>query len=135
MQTVEEFMQKYFAEQTDLDRAAIARSVSFRERFFTAEFVAEVGRSIEQDKVYEKTNPSKVESIEVADSAAKVVALETRVGSSQRRIYYLKASNDGWQIDRKGMECFNCDGSGIYDGKVCFRCNGEGWALYGASDR
>lgn len=135
MQTVEEFMQNYFAEQTGLDSAAIARSDSFRKRFFTSEFVTEVGRSIAEDKVYEKSNPSKVESIEAAGSSAKVVALETRAGSSKRRIYYLKALNDGWKIDRKGMECVHCFGSGIFDGEVCSRCYGEGWAFYGASDR
>lgn len=135
MQTIKEFMRKYFAEQANIDCAAIAGSVLFRERFFTAELVTKIGESIEQDKVYEKINPSKVESIEVTDSTAKVVASETRGGSSQRRIYYLKASNSSWQIDRKGIECFHCDGSGIYDEKVCSRCNGEGWRLFGTSDR
>jgi len=135
MEVIKEFMRKYFADQNDLDRAAIAKAATFRKRFFTAEFVAEVDRGIAEDEMYEKANPSKIESIQAAGGCAKVVAIETRVGSSQRRIYYLQSSNGSWQIDRKGIECFNCDGSGNYDGQVCSSCNGEGWRFFGASDR
>lgn len=135
METVREFMQKYFIGQAELDRESIARGTPFRERCFTGEFLAAVSVSSKEDFAYELDHPAMVEEIELVGDSAIVKASWPCVGSTYRGIFYLKATSVGWQIDRKGRECYNCKGAGIEGGASCNDCDEVGWKFYGASAR
>lgn len=135
METVEAFMQEYFAGKAELDRASVARGASFRERCFTPEFLALVSVRTKEDLAYELAHPLMLEEIELVGNDAVVKALWPCAGGVNRGIFYLKKTSVGWQIDRKGVECHNCKGVGIEGLAPCKYCDGNGWGFYGASAR
>ncbi|MEQ1527312.1 MAG: hypothetical protein ABL902_08070 [Gallionella sp.] len=135
MEAVEDFMWKYFAMRSELMRAAKERSISFRERCFTDEYLAASKKVSEKSNVYEKIIPPVVLQVEMKGISATVITSEPACRKSERRIYKLRSTDIGWQIERKGTECFLCEGLGVYNGETCSNCGGNKWEYHGASKR
>lgn len=129
MQTVEEFMESYFSERSALMRAAEARSASFRERCFTPGYLAKRHKDNEKCLVYEKIVPIVVLNIEIKGNSATAIILEPMGKNSERRIYHLRATISGWQIERKGWGCFSCKERDDND-DGCPYCSGKGWTYH-----
>lgn len=136
-QPVVKFMQQYFEEQTALELAAEERSAAFRERCFTADYLAELGRDWEEKRRFTERYPAVVVEVEVSGNEASAITSEPNWDSSETRIYHLLRANGSWRIDKKGHKCFQCDGTGhdFKHGCLCLSCDGTGWSYYGASAR
>ena len=138
-QPIEEFMQSYFAERAELHRAHRVVWDDFIENIFTADYLAALRESMRDDWSYEKQNPAVVLGIKVkARRRLAVVTTSEPEGCEQVHYrYYLLATEAGWRIDRKGMKCLYCDGTGYRElllamGQVggtggCPTCRGLGW--------
>ena len=135
METVNEFMQKFFAERSELMRAAEARSVSFRERYFTEKYLAVQNREYDRNYIYGRIVPFVVLKVEIKSNSVTVITAEPLGNKSERRIYHLKTTNIGWQIDRKGWECYRCKGEEVENGETCSTCDGVGWKYYTESEK
>src|SRR5688572_16633944 len=112
MQSVQEFMQSYFRERTDLRRGWLTHSETFREKYFTADYSRSHHRSEDEIRSFEKDNPAGV--LDVDDSGASAVAVTTEPSGKrqQRRRYHLQRSGETWLIQRQEFECFICKGTG-----------------------
>ena len=130
METIEEFMQKYFAERKELMCRWLESGAFFLREFFTKDYLLAHDTIWSQDLEQEKTQ-TPVVLIHADANSAKVIAYEHGYNSQKQRYqYHLIATEAGWQINQKGAECFACNGSGWTN---CESCGGLGW-IYGYHD-
>lgn len=135
MQAIEEFMQSFFDERYALARAAKTRATSFLERCFTERYLTASEEEYGRAHVYEKVIPSVVLKTEINKNYATVITSEPELESMKRRIYKLRFTNKGWQIDRRGRECYLCNGTGVFEDETCDKCEGKKWLFSRASIR
>ncbi len=137
MQTIEEFMQSYFAERAELYRAHRVAWDAFQEIFFTADYLIILRDSWDEDWAYERENPAVVLSIRIRKKTTVAITSEPELREHVHYRYYLRITEGCWQIDRKGKKCSFCDGTGYQrallamkqvDGMDgCSFCKGLGW--------
>ena len=134
MQTVQEFMQCYFRERTELRRAWLAHGERFRQRFFTTDYLREHQSSNEEIRSFQKANPAG--SMDIADSGSlALVATTEPFGKRQKRFrYHLQRSGETWLVQRHEWECLVCKATGNRGTNQCDNCTGTGWKYYGPAD-
>jgi len=80
-----------------------------------------------------KAHPAIVCSVENRCETAEVVTSIPQ--GRQQQIYrnHLRKTEFGWKIEKKGPQCFRCEGTGYVEEESCSYCSGVGWTYYGAS--
>lgn len=137
MQTIEKFMQSYFAERAELHRAQREVWDAFCADFFTHDYLTGLRESVDENVAYETSHPAVVISSKTRKGVTKVTTSEPQLNGHGRWRYYLRDTGAGWQIDRKGAECSSCSGTGdttvlLAMGQIggtcgCSVCGGLGW--------
>lgn len=128
-QTVEEFMRNFFARRAGNMRAWITKGAPFRAKYFTASYLARYQNESDKHWVSRSRGNEVIQSIRVILQSAEVVTIQPghRADIVMRRHYLLQATEDSWQIERTGIECHLCGGTGQKDGGACRSCSGTGW--------
>ncbi|MDD5300334.1 MAG: hypothetical protein PHD65_07550 [Gallionella sp.] len=135
MKTIEEFMQSYFAEWTELNYIQEANSEAFLERFVSITYLHKTREERNKDTLYRQMHPAVILSVENKGETTEAIVSQPLGCEHELRLYHLRLTKYGWKIERKGWQCYFCKGSGRRDEDRCSSCDGVGWRYYGASDR
>jgi hypothetical protein len=136
MQTVEDFMRRYFEERILQEKEEQARRA-----LFLRKFIAEGCHWSSRRGYLEMLQSERVLSIEPSDQTALVVTCRENAGMlgvTYELRYHLQAKDGGWLICEVDLRCCACSGT---PGKPdCQCCHGTGWrgtnaALAGPSSR
>src|SRR5262245_46802701 len=120
MQRVEEFLQEFFRDRTDLLRRSCGDWESHTQRFFAPAY-----QPYDRQKTVVDSEAESIISVSSADRSAEVVTTGL-AGGRWRFRYHLSAVADKWRIVSMEMECGICHGSGkTKDGNSdCKLCEG-----------
>lgn len=139
MQTVEEFMRHYLARRMELLLAWDPNCATFRAKHFSEDYLAEFRKLWDEERARKRESPSVILQVEICQQSAEVITSEFGQWASEavRHRYHLQATDAGWRIDQKCVECWSCEGSGLdWQGKGnCSSCKGVGWRNSGSSPR
>jgi len=131
METVEEFMQRYFTEEPSAKYFSgwEAYSAPFRAKYFISDYEARHQKI--QNEMYSERRAARpmVLSIEQNEDAALVFIAHPR-DFNHERCYDLQRTETGWRIAGSYFKCFACKGRGMeygYEENKCSSCNGVGW--------
>lgn len=129
VEAVSEFMRQYFEWRDKLMYTNSKSSDSSLVMYFTEDCWKT------EHSANAQNHPDIVLDIDLDGEKASVVTSELIGVEPIRRIYHLHKANVGWQIERRGVECFSCKGAGSAYGKTCAKCHGLKWYYPWASDR
>lgn len=137
MQPIEEFMQRYFARRTELFLAWDSNCAPFRAKHFSGDYLAKFRKLWDAEQAHKRENPPVVLHVEICQQSAEVITSEFGQWDTKaiRHRYHLQFTEAGWRIDRKGVECFVCKGTGRKYENSCSYCNETGWRYTGPSGR
>lgn len=135
MPAIEEVMHNYFSERIELNHVQQSIGESFRKKYFSAEYLADMHKEWDRGWEYTGKHPAVILSVEDCGEFAVVITLEPEGDEQQYRCYNLNKTGDGWNIARKGRRCFFCEGTGRNDEGHCLYCKGKGWRLNGPLQR
>lgn len=154
MLEIEGFILNYLIGKTEQFLEWEAYCAPFHKKYFTTDQLIRHRQSIDHERLrknlirYQQAKNMSglaaivkfqpvVVSIDIHGKSAVVVTSEQGVWESEFKChrYHLLSTEAGWRIDRKGVECPICNGSGKDQiGKHrCSYCKGIGWKYYGAS--
>lgn len=138
METVEEFMLRYFTEEPSAKYFFRweAYSAPFRAKYFIPDYEAKHQKSLERYAKKRAAQPV-VLSIEQNEGAALVFIADPR-DFNHERCYDLQKTEKGWRIAGSYFKCFACKGNGRkygYEENECSSCNGMGWRGNSATRR
>jgi|ERR1017187_4292968 hypothetical protein len=123
MQSVEEFMQNFFRERTDMRQAYLACSEPFHAKFYT-------GNSIQnkQRGLIEKIEPEQTMSVVPSGDLMEVITTGLSVGNKRWHFrYLLQPASESWLIRRREVECGLCQAFDKGGAPFCPACKGTGW--------
>lgn len=135
MQSIEEFMQSYFAEWTTLNHAQEINSGTFRANFFSADYLYKLRDEWNEHAVYRREHPPIILSIENHGNTAEVIASQPSWYQHEHRRYHLRNTEIGRKIERKASRCSFCANITLHGQKSCFYCDDVKWLYYGTSKR
>lgn len=133
MQSIDEFMRSYFAKWVEMNLAQEANCQNFQAEFFSGAYLHKQREGWAADAAYQRAHPAVIVSIENHGETADVITSHPLGRDHERRLYHLRHTENGWQIERRGWQCFECKGSGCSYEASCTSCKGKGWLYYGAS--
>ena len=116
MQPVESFMKDYFQVRTECsrDRNDATRVLAFGYLAFD---------------VVEEGDEETILRVQSSETAAEVITSYhfAKANRACRYRYQLISEGESWQIASIAVECFICDGTGIFKDSACEVCKGKGW--------
>jgi hypothetical protein len=118
MQSPQEFIESFLREKADMDQVNSQRSIVLNQKFFAEEYV----RSLKE--WYAKLEPEILANVEVSDTSAKVITVQTCDERQLRSRYLLRLSGSDWQIYGKEWECIICHVTGQKGTSNCHFCGG-----------
>ncbi len=123
MESVEEFMRRFFEAQIAQEKREQASHARFHRKFYTDDrYLANRASRLQS------LQSQKVLTISSSDTKAEVVTRRELPGSPECMYdtrYLLHATSEGWRICGVALQCCPCDGK---PGKnECPRCHGTGW--------
>jgi hypothetical protein len=126
MESAQEFVERYLAEQAVAEQAGHRWSEAMYERFYSAEYQTYfVDAHVRRQKNLETFSRA-----EISDGKVIVITTRLRFRREHRRRYLLRSVNSQWEIYGAEDECFACRGTGRKDEKACTFCEGVGWKDY-----
>jgi len=123
MQSVKEFMNRFFQERIAQEEREQASRIPFLREFYTEGFhwIRHGGR-------LEMFRSERISSISSSDKVAEVITHRDNLGNEAERHdmrYHLQKSGDGWVICGVDLRCCSCSGEPGEDNCPC--CHGTGW--------
>jgi hypothetical protein len=97
MQTVEEFMQNYLRDKTEMQQIQHEKIKEFHQKYFGESYI----KFLSDWQDAKKNNPEIFVSIELYRLSAKAITTEQLGSNQQRYCYALVVSGQGWKIDSK----------------------------------
>jgi hypothetical protein len=125
MQSIEDFMQEFFAAKLETNRAWVEHWASFDERYYHPDWIERRERGF-----LLASPPETVESVIRSDTSAQVITTGYRFRERQyRQRYHLVAAEEAWQIRRVEIDCVICQATGKNRAGTapCRVCKGKGW--------
>jgi hypothetical protein len=125
MQSVEDFMQEFFAEKAKMNRAWVEHWSPFDQRYYSPDWIERRERGF-----LLSSPPETIENVARSGSSVEVITSGYQFRKTQhRRRYHLVATGEGWQIRGLDFECGICHATGKseVDTAPCRLCNGRGW--------
>lgn len=128
MQSVEEFMQEYFAERTRLIREHELEVNKSDVSLYTQKYIKQWRRRCKLDWLREDEAPPNLISIVKTESWVEVVASEPEDRGKRKLYCYHLTSVDGhWLIEKIFKECWCCK---EYKEEIEHHCE-NGWEYFG----
>lgn len=118
METVADFLSRYFQARTDeIEREETLRR-PFRQKYFSEHCIWE-----SRPNAVEYSKSEKIASTENVNG--QEIAITQRAEGLPKLRYTLQQTQDGWIIQKIQPSCANCDGVAGHGN--CEICNGNGW--------